>query len=222
MSPCSPRLLEASTTRGASRLRAARSHVVALLAAAALGACGSRDVQERLFADAAAIPDGPLFATTVHVPASLTSILGTTRDLHGRPSEVLCATCHEGMSPAPRLPDAAERLGGPHAGLVFRHGTNACRSCHDPDHYDRLRLATGDTIPMVDAIRLCSQCHGPQARDYANGSHGGNSGYWDLRRGPRLRNHCADCHDPHAPRFPVFRPAPPPLDAPALHGADHG
>jgi hypothetical protein len=126
------------------------------------------------------------------------------------------------MDPPPVLPDSPDRLGGPHTGLMFQHGTIACRACHDADHFDRLHLASGESIPMVEVMRLCSQCHGPQARDYANGSHGGMTGYWDQRRGPRVRNNCADCHDPHNPRFPVFRPLPPPVDTPAPRGDEHG
>jgi hypothetical protein len=59
---------------------------------------------------------------------------------------------------------------------------------------------------------LCGQCHGPQARDYAHGAHGGMTGYWDLSRGPRERNNCIDCHDPHAPAFPKVRPVFAPKD----------
>jgi hypothetical protein len=164
--------------------------------------------------------DASLYPVTVHTPSSLRAIEGTTRDLAGRPTEVACATCHATFDPAPQLPDGPANLGGPHAGMIFRHGANECRSCHDPAGYDHLRLATGESVPMTDAMRLCAQCHGPQARDYAHGAHGGMSGHWDLRRGPRVRNHCADCHDPHAPKFPMFRPAPAPLDAPSRHG-DH-
>jgi hypothetical protein len=57
--------------------------------------------------------------------------------------------------------------------------------CHDPARYDRLRLATGESIPMTDALQLCAQCHGTQHRDWRHGAHGGMSGHWDLARGPR-------------------------------------
>ena len=53
---------------------------------------------------------------------------------------------------------------------------------------------------------------GPQRRDYDHGAHGGMQGYWDLRRGPRTRNHCVECHDVHSPAFGAFRPMPAPRD----------
>jgi formate-dependent nitrite reductase cytochrome c552 subunit len=59
---------------------------------------------------------------------------------------------------------------------------------------------------MDRAIELCAQCHGPQYRDYKAGAHGGMTGNWDLSRGPRVRNHCVDCHEAHAPRYPGTRP----------------
>ena len=71
----------------------------------------------------------------------------------------------------------------------------------------------------------CAQCHGPQYRDYRHGAHGGMRGHWDLSRGPRERNHCVACHDPHAPAFGQFEPVPGPRDrftgAAAPHGDTH-
>lgn len=194
--------------------RVSRSISPCALGLLLLAGCSDRALyadRSRTFADAGA-RDGALHRVVVHVPASLTSIQGTVNETHGRPVEVLCATCHAMLSPPPALPASAQAIGGPHAGLRFAHGSNECRSCHDPARYDRLRLATGDSIPMTDALRLCAQCHGPQARDWSHGAHGGMNGHWDLRRGERLRNHCVDCHDPHAPRFPRFLPMPPPRD----------
>ena len=186
----------------------------ALSLAALVASCGD----EALYADrsrrfAGTPARGAPHAVTVHRPASLSGIVGTVETPQGRPVEVACATCHAVLQPPPALPASAATLGGPHAGLRFDHGGNACRACHDPARYDRLRLATGDSVPMTDALLLCAQCHGTQHRDWRHGAHGGMSGHWDLARGPRLRNHCVDCHDPHAPRFPRFRPLPPPPDS---------
>ena len=38
------------------------------------------------------------------------------------------------------------------------------------------------------------------------------TGHWDLTKGPRKRNHCTTCHDPHAPAFPKMLPVFKPLD----------
>ena len=61
---------------------------------------------------------------------------------------------------------------------------------------------------MREALTLCSQCHGPQRRDYDHGAHGGMTGYWDRSRGGRQRNHCVDCHDPHQPAYVGGLPVP--------------
>jgi hypothetical protein len=72
-------------------------------------------------------------------------------------------------------------------------------------------------------MALCAQCHGTQKRDYDHGAHGGMRGYWDLKRGPRERNHCVSCHDPHAPKFGTFMPVHPPKDRFLQRGSDdHG
>lgn len=206
--------------RTASAMNAVKgSSSLALLAVAILGgACGSRDNSERRYGPAVAA-DAGLYPVRIHVPASLSGLRGSVPDPNGNPTEVPCATCHAGRTFA--LPATPADLRGPHAGMRFRHGSNGCASCHDPADAVRLRLADGRSIPMTEALTLCSQCHGPQARDYAHGAHGGMSGYWDLRRGPRVRNHCTDCHDPHDPAFPSFIPMPPPPDAPRRAPAGH-
>lgn len=159
-----------------------------------------------------AAPAAPLHAVTIHEPASLTSIATELRDANDASVGIGCPTCHS-LDDVIRGPqtDAAD-AGGPHVGLVFRHGDNTCASCHDPVDPTRLHLAAGEAVPMSEAMRLCAQCHGPQFRDYTRGSHGGMRGHWDLTRGPRQRNHCIDCHDAHAPSYPRFRPMPPPND----------
>jgi hypothetical protein len=99
-----------------------------------------------------------------------------------------------------------------HEGLTFRHGGLTCLSCHNGSDYESLRLADGRSVPFAQSMELCRQCHGPQYRDYVKGAHGGMMGYWDLSRGPRTRNSCVHCHDPHAPAFPQVAPVFPPRD----------
>ena len=92
------------------------------------------------------------------------------------------------------------------------HGDLSCLSCHNPDDYGTLRLADQRAVLYRDVMTLCAQCHGPQYRDYLHGAHGGMNGYWDLTKGPRTRNSCIHCHDPHAPAFPSMRPTFKPRD----------
>jgi hypothetical protein len=144
-----------------------------------------------------------------------------TFDEKGRPVTVACATCH-----ATRPANAEAKLGTPlaqfHQGLVGKHGSLSCTSCHNPTNgYASLRLADGKSVPHSDVMTLCAQCHGPQFRDYQHGAHGGMSGYWDLAKGGRVRNNCVDCHDPHAPKYPTVSPARGPNDRFQTGGGGH-
>jgi hypothetical protein len=134
------------------------------------------------------------------------------KDAHGRDVVVTCATCH-GQKPPRKDVRTGSDLVRFHQGLKMSHAGLSCVSCHNPeDGYTTLRLADGTAVEFADTMTMCAQCHGVQFRDYQHGSHGGMTGYWDLTRGPRERNHCVDCHDPHAPQFPVVLPARPPGD----------
>ncbi|MGD8861826.1 MAG: hypothetical protein PVI30_17585 [Myxococcales bacterium] len=162
--------------------------------------------------DASAM-DAARHPTTIAIPSSLKGVVTGDISPSGQPVVVACETCHRLPDvTAPTLPARPNAIRGPHAGLQVRHGDIRCGSCHDPADRARLRRADGTSLPLTRAIELCSQCHGTQRRDYDHGAHGGMNGYWDLSRGPRVRNHCVHCHDPHAPAFPKLIPAPPPRD----------
>ena len=156
------------------------------------------------------VPAGT-FYTEIHQPGGLGALDTHLVDVRGGAVGVACATCHGPEADGTVL---AELPGDPedfHGGLRLEHGSLSCESCHDPQ--DRsLRLADGTRLEMDQAMTLCAQCHGVQVRDYDRGSHGGMSGYWDLERGPRLRNHCLDCHDAHDPAYGQVLPAPGPRD----------
>ncbi len=145
-------------------------------------------------------PDGPPRVAT-----------GKTNSL-GEPVTVQCATCHATTESNHDLQGVKE-LDEFHQGLEYQHGALHCLSCHNPEDYNTLRLANGRSLPFSKVKTLCAQCHGTQARDYRNGSHGGMVGAWDLSQGGRYRNNCIDCHDPHHPEYPklmpVFEPKPP-------------
>lgn len=140
-------------------------------------------------------------------------------DHAGLPATIACSTCHAVRTPNPANRSAAD-LDQFHQGLQFQHGDNTCLSCHDPGDYDSLRLSDGRRLPFEESIQLCSQCHGPQRRDFDHGAHGGMNGHWDLRRGGRSRNTCIDCHDPHVPRYQGAIPMPHARDR-FQHGASH-
>ena len=138
-------------------------------------------------------------------------VLSGAIDRAGQPATIACSTCHAVRPPNPDN-RASSDLDQFHQGLNIAHGMNSCLSCHDPGNYDALKLADGRKVAFEDSITLCSQCHGPQRRDYDHGAHGGMNGYWDLSRGGRARNTCIDCHDPHVPKYQGAIPMPRPRD----------
>lgn len=152
----------------------------------------------------------------VHTPTTLGVVDTPVLDIHGSPIGVACVTCHG--------PDAdsswAERPGEPfHTGVKLDHGDLACDACHEPSDRSRLHLADGRPVEFADTLLLCAQCHGPKFTTWQHGAHGGMNGYWDTRRGPRLRNHCVDCHAPHAPQIAPVTPMPRAHDR-GMHGEE--
>jgi hypothetical protein len=191
-----------------------------MLAAMLLFACDTSEFADpsREFAD-------PIQAESphnveIHQPPGLGSVDTHLTDVNGAPIGVRCETCH-----GPQGDDSAwaQDEGNPeevHDAVELAHGQLSCDACHDQDR-SLLHLADGTTFPMAQAKDLCAQCHGVQHRDWSNGSHGGMSGYWDLDQGPRLRNHCIDCHAPHAPAWSPVSPVLPPMDRGLLQAKEH-
>lgn len=124
------------------------------------------------------------------------------------PQVATCDTCH---GPVPKNFLSARPGEVFHTDVDTTHGNLACGQCHDADR-TRLHLADGRLLDFSQVMQLCSQCHGPQASDFAHGAHGGKSGYWDPRRGPATRDNCVDCHDAHAPSYPAVQPVLAPRD----------
>ena len=163
--------------------------------------------------------DAPLHAVTVHSPGAVGLVDTLMKDVNGQIVGVGCATCHSG--------DNADRIvagqGAPesfHTGVALMHGPLTCGSCHAEDR-SMLRLADGETIPFAEAMALCSQCHGPQRRDYEHGAHGGMTGHWDLKAGGRERAMCLDCHAAHSPATEPVTPVLPPQDRFASTESSH-
>lgn len=148
---------------------------------------------------------GTRFAVEIRKPSGPPRVVTDLRDVNGREVTVACSTCHTNRQPNHQNRTVTD-LDEFHGGIVFSHGKVSCLSCHNERDYDALRLADGSRVEFTDVMKLCAQCHGPQMKSYEHGAHGGMSGYWDLSRGPRLKNNCVDCHNPHAPQFPRMRP----------------
>jgi len=112
-----------------------------------------------------------------------------------------CSRCH-----AERTPDPRERkLVEFHTQKVLTHGEASgwCYRCHTKDDIDKLHEPDGTLVSFDEAHKLCGSCHGDRLRDWRNGIHGLNTGYWN---GARLRHSCTFCHDPHNPKFASITP----------------
>ncbi|MCF7763903.1 MAG: hypothetical protein K9N62_09535 [Verrucomicrobia bacterium] len=144
-------------------------------------------------------------------PAGTPKVGTGLTDFQGEPVMVSCGSCHA-TTKANIDTRATADLDQFHQGLKYVHGHITCLSCHNAKNYDTLRMADSRPVDFTEVMTLCSQCHGPQKRDYDMGLHGGMNGHWDLTKGGRTRNTCINCHDPHAPAFPLVMPVLPPRD----------
>ncbi|MBT8037996.1 MAG: hypothetical protein KJO21_10675 [Verrucomicrobiae bacterium] len=163
-------------------------------------------------------PSDSLHPVTIHQPDLMPMVDSGKKDREGKAVMIRCNNCHDTKEPN-TLTEKASDLNDFHQHMTFRHNSLKCASCHHPDDYESLRLADGSSVTFSNVMDLCAQCHGPQYRDYNNGSHGGMNGYWDLSRGPRTRNNCVDCHDSHAPAYPKVMPVFPPKTRVGTQGA---
>lgn len=113
-----------------------------------------------------------------------------------------CSLCHvRPLDPAPAATGQEAIVRTMHVDIPSRHApptTMNCRTCHDGNDLERLRLNDGSTVGFDHAYRLCVQCHFQQGRDWAGGAHGKRLAGW---LGVRVVENCTACHDPHAPRF---------------------
>lgn len=166
----------------------------------------------RTLPSAGKVPTNTTFhPVVIKRPAGTPRVATGLTNFHGQPVMASCSSCHATTKPNIDTRAAAD-LDQFHQGLKYVHGNLTCLSCHNSRNYDTLRLADSRPVEFADVITLCSQCHGPQRRDYEMGLHGGMNGHWDLTKGGRTRNTCINCHDPHAPAFPLVMPVFPPRD----------
>jgi hypothetical protein len=118
-----------------------------------------------------------------------------------------CSNCHTSMEVNRKKRELKEE----HTNIKLHHAEMMwCLYCHDAKNRDKLRLYNGDLINFTESYRLCGECHGPVFEDWKAGIHGKRVGYF---AGPGKRTYflCANCHDPHDPKFKPIKPEPPPL-----------
>ncbi|NOZ02512.1 MAG: hypothetical protein GXP54_11560 [Deltaproteobacteria bacterium] len=116
-----------------------------------------------------------------------------------------CSDCHEDME----VNRKRRKLTEEHENIVLKHDEKNrwCLDCHDAEDRDYLHLASGKKISFDESYLLCGQCHGTKLRDWKAGVHGRRTGYWNGKKKYLL---CANCHNPHSPRFKPIPPKPAP------------
>jgi hypothetical protein len=116
-----------------------------------------------------------------------------------------CSGCHASQKPNP-----ARRKLDFHEDIDLKHDAEHrwCLDCHDMNDRDVLHLASGEKVPFEESYRLCGQCHGDKLRDWKVGVHGRRTGEWNGHKKYLL---CANCHNPHQPRFKALVPKPVPI-----------
>lgn len=125
-----------------------------------------------------------------------------------------CAGCHKESEEVDLEWDDDDNLIIPlhHRQPPMRHGrfgrNNDCYNCHVPEKLDKVRTRKGELFDLKDSTQLCASCHGPAYREWEQGVHGRQNGYWNRKLGESARQDCTSCHDPHSPAFPSMRPAP--------------
>ena len=117
-----------------------------------------------------------------------------------------CSNCHKDM----KVNRTRRVLTEMHTDIELRHDEEHrwCLDCHDPDDRDKLHLASGQRVSFDESYLLCGQCHGEKLRDWRAGVHGRRTGQWNGHKRYLL---CANCHNPHQPRFKPIQPKPAPL-----------
>ena len=116
-----------------------------------------------------------------------------------------CSACHAGM----KVNRTRRQLTDMHAEIALTHDAEHrwCLDCHDAENRDMLHLASGERLSFDESYRLCGQCHGEKYRDWRAGVHGRRTGDWNGHKAYLL---CANCHNPHQPRFKPLEPKPAP------------
>jgi hypothetical protein len=117
-----------------------------------------------------------------------------------------CSSCHSGL----KVNRTRRPLTDMHADIVLTHDAEHrwCLDCHDAENRDMLHLASGERLSFDESYRLCGQCHGEKYRDWRAGVHGRRTGDWNGHKAYLL---CANCHNPHQPRFKPIEPRPAPV-----------
>ena len=141
------------------------------------------------------------------------SVRGTDQDFPVSPPPLTegiypCNNCHASMEVNRKKRELKEE----HTEIKLHHAETMrwCLDCHDARNRDKLRLYNGELINFTESYRLCGECHGNVYKDWKAGIHGKRVGYFTAP-GKRTYYLCANCHNPHDPKFKPLKPESPPL-----------
>lgn len=129
-------------------------------------------------------------------------------DREDKITQFACSSCHD--KPLPDRPAGQEKSQLMHVDINIHHAskeTMDCRTCHNAEDMDTLKLNNKGKVGFNNSYKLCMQCHFQQGKDWIGGAHGKRLASW---RGKRVIMNCTECHNPHDPsfkqHFPVGRP----------------
>ena len=157
------------------------------------------------------------FLDTATVRQAYVDLVKTGDDISGFD----CYACHDKKKQLLIKYDDQGKIAIPkeHENIQMMHGrhesNNNCFNCHNESNLELLQPRDGRELKFSESPALCGSCHGPTYRDWEAGAHGRVNGFWKKELGEKERKACVNCHDPHAPKFPGRKPAPPPHH---LHG----
>ncbi len=136
-------------------------------------------------------------------------------EMEGTFFEWMCMDCHgEPGGPGRHRDSEANPELAEHTSIkeTLDHGPGVqCLNCHHPTNRLFYVDVDGSEMPSEGADRLCAKCHGLIRKDWEQGLHGRQNGYWDPAKGEHTRLSCIQCHDPHVPKPAPMRADPPPI-----------
>jgi len=119
-----------------------------------------------------------------------------------------CNSCHDHVD----SPETPRKLIAEHEDIFLDHEeVMTCYTCHSRENREKLTDIYGTEVAFEKSEDICRRCHGPRYRDWKLGIHGRPIGYWDKTNGKQKNATCVYCHDPHAPKFALMEPSPPPI-----------
>ena len=100
-----------------------------------------------------------------------------------------------------------------HTDIVLKHDEEHrwCLDCHDAEDRDSCTWPAASACRSTSRTGCAASATARSYRDWRAGVHGRRTGDWNGHKRYLL---CANCHNPHQPRFKPVEPKPAPRAAP--------